>query len=138
MFHYHNIYWNGFLKVHLRLSQLCYCLLLCVIFVPGFVFVRWLILLPDLMLWLYTIPFRDGPFLLKGKQSLGLTPDEDIGPVQQRRGESFSSARQKLIDELKKSLQSRFECVAVIQAMSICNFRSWPVQSDDNKTEIAG
>ncbi|CAG2257191.1 unnamed protein product [Mytilus edulis] len=80
---------------------------------------------------------KDGPFLLKGKQSLGLTPDEDIGPVQQRRGESFSSARQKLIDELKKSLQSRFECVAVIQAMSICNFRSWPVQSDDNKTEIA-
>ena len=44
----------------------------------------------------------------------------------------------KMIDELKKSLQSRFECECVIQAMSICNFRSWPGSNEDNKTEIAG
>jgi hypothetical protein len=78
---------------------------------------------------------RYGPSLSKGKQSLGLISIDDLG---QRRGDSFPSARKKLIDELKKSLQSRFECEGVIQAMSICNFRSWPGSSEDNKTEIAG
>lgn len=43
-----------------------------------------------------------------------------------------------MIDELKKSLQNIFECEGVIQAMSICNFRSWPGSSEDNKTEITG
>ena len=78
----------------------------------------------------------DGPSLSKGKQSLGLISNDDF--IGQKRGDSFPLARKKMIDELKKSLQSRFECECVIQAMSICNFRSWPGSNEDNKTEIAG
>lgn len=86
----------------------------------------------------HAISFRDGPYLRKGKQSLGLDTDEDIESVQERRGESFPSARRRLVNELKKSLEGRFECEGIIQAMSISNFKSWPRKSDDNHTEITG
>ena len=42
---------------------------------------------------------RYGPFLSKGKQSLRLISNDDLGL---KRGDSFPSARKTLIDELKK------------------------------------
>jgi hypothetical protein len=50
---------------------------------------------------------------------------------QLRPGQTFQSCRKLLVDNLIKSLENRFEMSNVIQAMSVANFRVWPVAGSD-------
>lgn len=78
--------------------------------------------------------FIDGPYLTKAMSLPELTDGWDA--MHQRRGESFTSARKRLITDLITNLKGRFESITeVINAMKIANFRVWPIPEDVDEVE---